>query len=125
MIIALYNFFMDSFLPTAGVYLRATVYGFGPIVILLIGMMIMLSAVGIRVPANLGSNIVSGLFKGIGFLFKKLTALIALICVGIARFIPKVFYGTREFFSKSPKINPVVGNLLAMLITIIVIVIII
>lgn len=121
MIIALYNFFMYSFLPTAGVYLRATINGLGPIIIVLVGMMILLSAVGIRVSANLGSTIVSGLFKGIGFFFKKLIGAIAIIALGIVHFIPKVFYGTRAFISRNFGLKPVASNLFALLVVILVI----
>ena len=54
MIILFYNFMAEEFLPRLGSYSIATINALMPAIIILVGMVMLLGAVGIKVSNNLG-----------------------------------------------------------------------
>lgn len=111
-------------IPTAGVYVREIVYASMPIVILLVGMMILLSTVGLKVSNNLGSTMVGGVFKGIGYITKGLIKIVKIIFLWIIGFIPSIFRKTRVFCT-GQGIDTVCSNIIAFMVATIVLLIII
>ena len=95
----------------------------GVIIILCVGMMILLSAVGLKVSANLGSTVTKGIFKALGFLAKYLFKFFAWIGKGISWILKKVYSGVESSLAK--KLPKWASTLIATAITLIVLIIII
>ena len=124
MLIALYFFIMNVALPQIAVYAEALIEPVMIIVITLAGLVMILGAVGMKVSANLGSTIVNGIFRGIGYVFQAMFHAIGWIVKSSFRLLPRVFAGARKTFTQWG-LNSVWSNVLAVLVTVIVLVIII
>lgn len=124
MLIALYFFIVYEVIPQVGAYAEALLEPIMTIVIALCGMIMLLGAVGIKVSNNLGSTVVSGLFRACGYIFRTIIQAIGWIIRQLVALIPRVFNGSRRFFRQAGA-NAVVSNLLAVLATVLVVVIII
>ena len=124
MLIALYFFITEVAVPQIGAYALALVKPTMIIIITLAGLTLMFSAVGLKISNNVGSTIVGGSFRGIGFLVQTLFQAIGWIVRNIFRMIPRVFNGSRRTFTQMG-LNAVVSNILAIFVTVIILAIII
>lgn len=124
MLIALYFFITEVAVPQIGAYALALVKPTMIIIITLAGLTLMFSAVGVKISNNLGSTIVGGIFRGIGFLVRTLFQAIGWIVRNIFRMIPRVFNGSKRTFNQLG-INSLLSNLLAAIIVVFVLAIII
>lgn len=116
MIILFYNFMAEEFLPRLGSYSIATINALMPAIIILVGMVMLLGAVGIKVSNNLGSTIVKGVFGAVGilvhFIWKGMVALFLWV-VGI---IPIIYKKSQRVFSNSIGLNHNISSILAFLV---------
>ena len=115
---------LSNLLPGCGRALLAVVYSFMPIVITLGGILMLLSIVGIRVSNNLGSTIVGGIFRAIGYLVRTIFNAAGWLIRGFFHCIPRVYNGSRRMFGQM-HLNAPVSNILAGLLTLLFIAIII
>lgn len=116
MIILFYNFMAEKFLPRLGSYSIATINALMPAIIILVGMVMLLGAVGIKVSNNLGSTIVKGVFGAVGilvhFIWKGMVALFLWV-VGI---IPIIYKKSQRVFLNSIGLNHNISSILAFLV---------
>ncbi len=124
MLIALYLFIMNVALPQIGAYAQALIEPVMVIVITLAGIVMLFGAVGIKISNNLGSTVVGGIFRAIGYICRTIITAIGWIIRNIFRMIPRVFNGSRRTFNQIG-INALVSNLLAIVVVVIVLAIII
>lgn len=124
MLIALYLFIMNVALPQIGAYAQALIEPVMVIVITLAGIVMLFGAVGMKISNNLGSTVVGGIFRAIGYICRTIIAAISWIIRNIFRMIPRVFNGSRRTFNQIG-INALVSNLLAIVVVVIVLAIII
>lgn len=96
------------------------IYGLMPHAIVIFSLLMIASAVGMKISKRLGSTVAKGIFAGIGFLVKNLFLAIAWGVKGIFVFTPKLFLWTKEQL-KNAGMKEVPASLLAALITLIVI----
>ena len=116
MLIALYFFMVNEALPQLGAYAEAMLEPVVTIIIVLAGIVMLFGAVGLNISANLGSTIVGGIFRAMGFLVRSLFRGIGWLISHFFRFIPRVFTDTRRSFT-SMGLNNVLSNLLAGFVT--------
>ena len=81
-------------------------------------------AVGMRISNNLGSTVVGGIFRAIGYICHTIIRAIGWIVRNIFKMIPRVFNGSRRTF-RQIGINALVSNLLAVVVVVIAVAIII
>lgn len=124
MLIALYFFIIKVALPQLGAYASALLEPVMVIVITLAGIVILFGAVGMRNSNNLGSTIVSGIFKAIGYLCRTIIRAIGWIISNTFRIIPRIFNESRKAFAQMG-MNNKISNLLAVGIVLLVIAVII
>ena len=124
MLLALYFFIVNVALPQIGAYAQALNQPTMIIIITLAGIVMMFGAVGMKISNNLGSTIVSGIFRGIGYVGRSIVRGIGWIVRSITRAIPRVFNGSRRTFVQWG-LNQVLSNLLAIFVTLLVVAIII
>lgn len=124
MLIALYLFIMNVALPQIGAYAQALIEPVMVIVITLAGIVMLFGAVGMKISNNLGSTVVGGIFRAIGYICRTIITAIGWIIRNIFRMIPRVFNGSRRTFNQIG-INALVSNLLAIVVVVIVLAIII
>lgn len=124
MLIVLYLFIMNVALPQIGAYAQALIEPVMVIVITLAGIVMLFGAVGIKISNNLGSTVVGGIFRAIGYICRTIITAIGWIIRNIFRMIPRVFNGSRRTFNQIG-INALVSNLLAIVVVVIVLAIII
>lgn len=124
MLIVLYLFIMNVALPQIGAYAQALIEPVMVIVITLAGIVILFGAVGMKISNNLGSTVVGGIFRAIGYICRTIITAIGWIIRNIFRMIPRVFNGSRRTFNQIG-INALVSNLLAIVVVVIVLAIII
>ena len=124
MLIALYLFIMNVALPQIGAYAQALLEPVMVIVITLAGIVMLFGAVGMKISNNLGSTVVGGIFRAIGYICQTIIRAIGWIIRNIFRMIPRVFNGSRRTFNQIG-INALVSNLLAIVVVVIVLAIII
>ena len=77
-----------------------------------------------KISNNLGSTVVGGIFRAIGYICRTIITAIGWIIRNIFRMIPRVFNGSRRTFNQIG-INALVSNLLAIVVVVIVLAIII
>ena len=124
MLIALYLFIMNVALPQIGAYAQALLEPVMVIIITFAGIVIIFGAVGMKISDNLGSTIVGGIFKAIGYICRTIIGAIGWIVRNIFRMIPHVFNGSRRTFYHLG-INALVSNFLSVVVVVIVLAIII
>ena len=123
MLIALY-LVIKNLLPALGSNLKALVEPLMLIVITLAGITMLFGAVGMKISNNLGSTIVGGIFRAIGYICQTIIRSIGWIIRSIFRMIPHVFTESRRTFDQLG-INGWLSNILAIVFVIIVLAIII
>lgn len=116
MLLALYYFIMNVAVPQVGTYAQALLEPVIVISITLAGIVMIFGAVGIKISNNLGSTIMNGIFRAIGYLFQLLFRAIAWIVRSTFRLLPRVFAENRRVFTQLG-LNPVLSNALAVLVT--------
>lgn len=116
MLLALYYFIMNVALPQIGAYAEALIEPVVVIAITLAGIVMIFGAVGLKISNNLGSTIMNGIFRGIGYLFQWLFRAIAWIVRSTFRLLPRVFAESRRIFGQLG-LNPALSNILAVLVT--------
>lgn len=124
MLIALYFVIVNYIIPTIGAYLMAAMEPVMIIVIMLAGLVMVFGAVGIRISNNLGSTVVSGIFRAVGYIGRRIFDAIGWIVRAIARFIPRVYTGSRDAFQRTG-ITLILSNVLAFVVALVTLVIII
>lgn len=96
MLIALYFLIMNHLIPMGIAYFNSLVEPTMLIVITLAGLTIIFGAAGYRISQNLGSTIVSGIFRFIGYIGTQLFHAIAWIVTNTFMILPRVFRGVRN-----------------------------
>lgn len=124
MIIASYFFIVNVVLPQMGAYAQVLIRPIMLILITLAGIVMMFGAVGMRISNNLGSTVVNGIFRAIGYIGTTIIRGIVWIVRSITRAIARVFNGSRRTFVQCG-LNQVLSNFLAMLVTLVIVAIII
>ena len=117
MLIALYFFLVNVAMPQIGAYAQALLEPIMVIVITLAGIVMLFGAVGMKISNNLGSTVVSGIFRGIGYLCRTLFQALGWIIHNTFRMIPRVFNGSRRTFNQMG-LNAVISNILAVVVVI-------
>ena len=100
MLIALYFFIVNVLIPKLGAYGNALLEPIMVIVITLAGIVILFGAIGIKISNNLGSTVVGGIFRAIGFICRTIINAIGWIIVNTFRMIPRVFNESRRVFNQ-------------------------
>lgn len=124
MLIALYLFIMNVDWLQIVAYAQALLAPIMVIVITLAGIVMLFGAVGMKISNNLGSTVVDGMFRAIGYICRTIITAIGWIIRNTFRMIPRVFNGSRRTFNQIG-INALVSNILALVVVVIVLAIII
>lgn len=124
MLIALYYLVVNVVLPQIASYAFALFECVIVITITLIGIVILLKPLGLKVPNTIGSTIVGGISKVVGYLCRSLFKAIGWIIRKTLRIIPRIFNGSKLKL-RQLGINALGSNVLAALVVIIVLIIII
>ena len=124
MLIALYLAIVNVVIPQLGAYAQALLKPVMVIVITLAGIVMLFGAVGMRISNNLGSTVVGGIFRAIGYICQTIIGATAWIVRNIFRMIPRIFNGSIRTF-RQIGVNALVSNLLAVVVVVVVLVIII
>ena len=124
MLILLFLFIKNWFVPQLGALALSALKPTMIILIICTGIVMLLGSVGMKISANLGSTIVGGLFRGIGWLFNHAFRGIRWLIRSIIRLIPRVYNGCRRNFIEWG-LNPVLSTILAVFIAALVLILII
>lgn len=124
MLIAAYYFIVNVVIPQIGAYASALLEPVMVITITLAGLVMIFGAVGIRISNNLGSTVVNGIFRAIGYVGRSLFQGIAWVIRSVFNLLPRVFVESRRVFSQMG-LNTTLSNLFAVLVTVLVLAIII
>lgn len=124
MIIAMYLFIINIVVPQLIAFANALYEPMITIVIMLAGIVMIFGAVGMTISANLGSTIMGGLFRAIGFIVVLLVTATSWILVHAFGLVPNVFTGSRRTFTQMG-MNQILATVLASLLALLIIVIII
>lgn len=124
MLIALYMFTVNVVIPQVGAYARVLLEPVMAIVITLAAIVMLFGIVGVRISNNLGTTVVNGIFRAIGYVGRSVFRAIRWFGLQIARLIPRVFNGSRRFF-RQLGLNDIVSNLLAVIVVVILVLVII
>ena len=96
MLIALYIVIVNHLIPTGLAYFNFLVKPTMLIVITMAGLVIIFGAVGFRVSQNLGSTIVEGIFRAIGFVVSHLFCTVGWIVTRTFMLLPRVYNWTHQ-----------------------------
>lgn len=99
MLIALWMFLTNSFLPECGGILAASIDAVMPIIVMLVIISIVLSIVGMK--CDFGGPICQAILKMLGYLGKTLISAIGWCLKHLIMFIPTFFSGVRKSCLKS------------------------
>ncbi len=124
MLIAIYFFIKMMVLPEIGAYAQALLEPIMLIVIISSGILMLFGAVGMHISSNLGSTVISSIFRAIGYIARTIIQAIAWIIRNTFRLMPRVFNGSRRTFNQLG-MNAWVSNLLSVIVAIIFLVIVI
>ena len=124
MLIALYLFIVNVAVPQLGAYANALLEPMMTIVITLAGIVMLFGAVGMRVSNNLGSTIIGGIFRAVGYLGRTFIQAIGWVLRNAFRLIPSVFNESRRIFNQLG-LNAPLSNIFAVLVVIVFVAIII
>jgi hypothetical protein len=124
MLIAAYFFIINVVVPQLAAYANALLEPVMTIIITLAGITMLFGAVGMRISNNLGSTIVGGIFRALGYIARTIINAIGWLIRNTFRIIPRVFNGSRRTFNQMG-ISPAISNVLAVSVVIIVLAIII
>lgn len=115
MLIALYLFIVNVAVPQIGAYAQVLLEPIMVIVITLAGIVMLFGAVGMKISNNLGSTVIGGIFRGIGYLCRTLLQAIGWIIRNTFRMMPRVFNGSRRTFNQMG-LNAVLSNIFAIVV---------
>lgn len=124
MLILLYLVIVGIVVPQLGGVLSSALEGFGVIFIMIAGIVMVFGAVGIRISQNLGSTVVGGLMRGVGFICRSIIQGIGWLFRQIALFLPRVFRGVRDAGVRagwSQTVSNVVGLIVAFITLVVII----
>ena len=124
MLIILYYVVVTKFLPRFVVLFNELTVSFLMIVISLAGLVMLLGACGMRISENLGSTIVNNVFRIIRAIFRGIFRTISRIARYVRRALVRVFRSTRTRLQASG-VNAFNSNMIAFLLTTLLLVIII
>ena len=124
MLIAIYLVLINVVLPHSTDFLAEILNIIMPCFIIFFGIVLLFGVVGINISNKLGFTVIGGFIKAIGYICTSIINLIKWIIIGIFRIIPKVFLGSRRYFAKKG-CNGLARNILAGIVTAIVIAVII
>ena len=124
MLITLYFFIMNVAVPRIGAYAQALLEPVMVIVITFAGIVMLFGAVGMKVSNNLGSTVVGGIFRAIGYLCRTSIQAVGWIVRNTFRMIPRVFNGSRRTFNQLG-LNVWISNILAVIVVVVFVAIII
>ena len=124
MLILVYLFTVNVALPRLGSIAYGLVQPLMLIVITLAGIVMIFGAVGFKISNNLGSTIVNGIFRAIGYICRVLIQAIGWGLRHFFQLIPRVFTGARRSITQMG-FRPWVGNVVGTIITVAFIVIVI
>ena len=96
MLIALYIVIVNHLIPTGLAYFNFLVKPTMLIVITMAGLVIIFGAVGFRGSQNLGSTIVEGIFRAIGFVVSHLFWAVGWIVTRTFMLLPRVYNWTHQ-----------------------------
>lgn len=117
MLIMMYLFTVNFFMPRLGQFGLSLVDPSMKIIITVTGMMLLLGAVGFKVSTNLGSTIMGGIFIAIGYLVRTLVNAIEWIVRSTFRMVPHIYSGSKRTFTQVGINNVLANNLLSALMT--------
>lgn len=117
MLIALYLFIVNVVIPQIGAYAQALLEPVMTIVIILAGIIMLFGVVGMRISNNLGSTMVGGIFRAIGYLCRILIQAIGWIIRNTFRMIPHVFNESKRVFNQLG-MNELLSNILAIVVVV-------
>lgn len=124
MLILFYRFCVEWVIPRVGAFTSALVEPIAVITIALAGFGMICASVGLRIFDNLGTTVVNGLFRAIGYVGRSLVQGIAWVFRRVFNLLPMVFTESRRAFGEmGMKTAP--RNLLAALVTLLVVAVII
>ena len=112
MLIAIYMFCVTVVIPKCLVYLAVLFESAMIWFIMGAGMLMLLSAVGVRISNNMGSTIVGGIILAIGFIVRTLVQALGWILRNMIIAMPRVFFSSRRAFLRSG-MNGILANILA------------
>lgn len=124
MIIAMYLFVTSTLICQLGAYANALIQPVMTIVIMLAGIVMLFSAVGFRISNNLGSTIIGGIFRAIGFIFQTIIRSAGWILRYAFGLVPQIYAGSRRTFTQMG-MAPLVANILSVVLSLLVLIIII
>lgn len=124
MLIALYFFIVNVAVPQISAYAQSLLEPIMVIVITLAGIVMLFGAVGMKISNNLGSTVVGGIFRGVGYLCRILLQALGWVIRNTFRMMPRVLNGSRRTFNQMG-LNAVLSNILAVVVVIVFVAIII
>lgn len=124
MLILIYNFIKNVALPHIGAFARALFEPTMIIVIMVAGIVLLFGAAGFKISNNLGSTVIGGIFRAIGYVCRSIIQGVAWIIRSIFRMIPRLFNESRRTF-RQMGLSEFLSNLLSLLTTLVVLAIII
>ena len=117
MLIALAFYFVAVALPHLGTLVQALSEPLMTVVITLCGIVMIFGAVGLKISENLGSTIVGGFFRAMGYICRTIVSVIGWI---FRRMLPNVFNGSRRTF-RQMGISPFISTILAIVVLVVII----
>lgn len=124
MVMILWQLLTDVVFVEMGNLALSGIYALMPCLVMLVGLMILLSAVGMKVSNNLGSTIMRGIFSAIAFVVRGILKIIPVLAVMVINVLKNAFARTKQFCKKRG-MTEIKCNIIATIVLIIVIAIII
>ena len=124
MLIAICMALTNYVLPQMGSFATSAIYALMPCFVLVIGMMMLLGAVGMKVSTGLGATVTRGAFGAIGFLGKKLIEGFAWMIKSIGKLLSNIYQETKKALMASG-LSAASSTLLAVVVVVIVLALII
>lgn len=124
MLIALYWFIKHVLFPDMEAFASEIFDPIMYIVITLAGIVMVFGAVGMRISSNLGSTIVGGIFRACGYVVRTIVRGTGWAVRHFFGMIPRLFTGSRKTFTDMGA-NPILANVLSIVIVILVVIVII
>lgn len=117
MLIALTCIIVNVAWPQMGAYAQTLIESAIVIWVTMVGFKMILGTVGIRIPNNLNSIVIGGIFKVIKSLGRTLFQILCWVICNTFHMIPRVFRGSKKTFYQMGA-NGIVSNILATIVVI-------
>lgn len=124
MLIALYFVIINVLLPQLAVYGHGFFAEVMTYVIMIGGLLMALGAIGIRVSNNLGTTLIGGALRAIGYIFRNLFEGLGWLIRNTLREIPQVYAESKRTFTQMGISSPMSSILSGLVIIILIIIII-